>query len=236
MNQELCSIPSEQEIWESVKAIPPDSALSEDGFTGHFYRECWETIKEDIMEMVQDFFQGDYLHQSITTTILILLPKTLKPKSLLEFRPISLASFAINFLLKILATRLARILPLVVDEQQYGFVKGRNIHESIALAQEMVTDIDRKTDGGNLIKKFDMSKEYDHLEWRFLLKALNTMGFSTTFQDLIYRLICNIWYRVNVNVFLREKFRSTRGVRQGDLVLPFLFILAQQIIILISVN
>lgn len=56
------------------------------------------------------------------------------------------------------------------------------------------------------------------------------MGFSTTFQDLIYRLICNIWYRVNVNVFLREKFRSTRGVRQGDLVLPFLFIIAQQII------
>lgn len=50
-----------------------------------------------------------------------------------------------------------------MDEQQYGFVKGQNIHESIALAQEMLSDIDRKTDGVNMIIKFDMSKAYDRL-------------------------------------------------------------------------
>lgn len=164
MNQELCSIPSEQEIWESVKAIPQTVLRAKTVLRDIFTESAGRRSKRISWRWFRASSEGDYLHQSVTTTILILLPKTLKPKSLLEFRPISFASFASKFLLKILATRLARILPLVVDEQQYGFVKGRNIHESIALAQEMVTDIDRKTDGGNLIKKFDMSKAYDHLE------------------------------------------------------------------------
>lgn len=52
-----------------------------------------------------------------------------------------------------------------MNGQQYGFVQGRSIHEYIALAQEMVSDLDRKTDGGNVILMFDMSKAYDRLEW-----------------------------------------------------------------------
>lgn len=51
-----------------------------------------------------------------------------------------------------------------MNGQQYGFVQGRSIHEYIALAQEMVSDLDRKTDGGNVILMFDMSKAYDRLE------------------------------------------------------------------------
>lgn len=97
--------------------------------------------------MVIGFFQGDYLHRDITTTLLTLIPKIDKPKSLADYRPISLASFASKLISKILASRLATILPLIVNGQQYGFVQGRSIHEYIALAQEMVLDLDRKTDG-----------------------------------------------------------------------------------------
>lgn len=63
-----------------------------------------------------------------------------------------------------MASRLATILPLIVNGQQYGFVQGRSIHEYIALAQEMVSELDRKTDGGNVILMFAMSKAYDRLE------------------------------------------------------------------------
>lgn len=57
----------------------------------------------------------------------------------------------------------------MIDEQQFGFVQGRSIHESIAMAHEMVADIDRQAEGGNIIFKYDMSKAYDRVEWRFLL-------------------------------------------------------------------
>lgn len=65
---------------------------------------------------------------------------------------------------------------------------------------------------------------------RFLLRALRAMGFSDIVQDMIYRSICNVWYKVTVNGFLSSKFRSSRGVRQGDPLSPLLFILAQLIL------
>lgn len=56
----------------------------------------------------------------------------------------------------------------------------------MALAQEMVTDLDRKSEGGNLILKFDISKAYDRMEWRFLLRVLRVMSFSNHFQNIVY--------------------------------------------------
>lgn len=93
----------------------------------------------------------------------------------------------------------------------------------------MVGDIDRKVEGGNIILKFDMAKAYDRLEWRFLRRALKAMGFSTMVQDLVYRSVSEISYKICINGEHGNEFQSTRGVRQGDPLFPLLFIMAQQV-------
>lgn len=122
------------------------------------------------------------------------------------------------------------ILLLIIDEEQFCFVKGRYIHESIALAQVVVTDLDRKVEGGNLISKFDMSKAYDRLKWRFFLRTLRAMGLSSIFQDIIYWSISVIWYSININGELTSQFRSTKGFRQSDPLSRLLFIISHQIL------
>jgi hypothetical protein len=42
---------SEQEVWEIIKLVPSDKAPRPDGFTGRFYKACWDIIKADVMSM-----------------------------------------------------------------------------------------------------------------------------------------------------------------------------------------
>lgn len=129
---EIETLPTAAKILESI--LSPDTAMGPDGFTGHFFRGCWEIIQEDIIAMVHGFFLRDHLHHHIKSTLLILIPKVDKPAGYSDFRPISLSFFASMVVTKILANRFASILSQVIDEEQFGFVRGRQIHDSIALA------------------------------------------------------------------------------------------------------
>lgn len=94
MNIAIETLPTATEVLDSIKSLSPDSAPSPDGFTGQFFRGCWEIIQEDIMAMVPGFLLGDHLHRAIKSTLLILIPKVDIPGSFSDFRPISLSSFA----------------------------------------------------------------------------------------------------------------------------------------------
>lgn len=67
-------------------------------------------------------FQGEYIPKEISSTTLMLLPKVEHARNMSDFRPISLGNFSGKIISKILAPRLARILPSLVDEKQADFV------------------------------------------------------------------------------------------------------------------
>ncbi|RVX18007.1 putative serine/threonine protein kinase IREH1 [Vitis vinifera] len=99
-----------------------DKAPGLDGFTVAFWQDCWDFVKEEVVDLFKEFFEHGSFAKSLNTTFLVLIPKKGGAEDLGDFRPISLLEGLYKLLAKVLANRLKKVLDRVVSVDQNAFV------------------------------------------------------------------------------------------------------------------
>jgi hypothetical protein len=223
-NTTLLRPTNEEEINKIIWSMDPDKAPGPDGFTIHFYRICWNIIKPDLIRMIKGFLQKAKLGGSTNSTFLALIPKETNPASFDRFRPISLCNASYKIIAKLLANRIKPLLGKLISESQGGFVKGRHILDNVIQVQEAMHSSNLRKEKGMLIK-LDMANAFDRVKLSFLYQVLLSFGFEQEFVNLIQACTHSPWIAPLVNGRPAEFFKSSRGLRQGCPLSPFLYIL-----------
>lgn len=121
MNLSLTKSVTTVEIKGALFSFGPTRAPGPDGFTAAFYQEYWNIIGPDLVDEVRRFFYTGKITEELNQTNLCLIPKITHPKTIKDFRPISLCNVAYKIISKNLVVRLKSVLSSVVSENQAAF-------------------------------------------------------------------------------------------------------------------
>ena len=124
--------------------------------------------------------------------IISLIPKKGKDKTILEnLRPISLLNVDYKVLTKVIVNRIGKILPILINPDQTGYVKSHYIGENVRLINDVINDTDRLNKKGIAIF-LDFKKAFDSIEWNYLSEMLRLFNFGLDILNWIKVFYSNV--------------------------------------------
>uniref|UniRef100_A0A803Q1S7 Reverse transcriptase domain-containing protein n=1 Tax=Cannabis sativa TaxID=3483 RepID=A0A803Q1S7_CANSA len=189
------------EIKTATFQLAHDKAPGLDGFDGSFFQKNWHLLGQDVTAAALNFLNGDADLSTVNQTLIVLIPAAKSSNS----------------------HRLSIPSP-------FAFLPSRLICENIIIGQEIMHSLTHRKSGklGWMALKLDMAKAFDRVEWVFIRKIMEHFLFPKRFIDLIMACVSSATFSFSLNQQVMGTVKPTRGIRQGDPLLPYLFLLCSE--------
>ncbi|KAL0005393.1 hypothetical protein SO802_012954 [Lithocarpus litseifolius] len=230
-NLSLYSPVSDEEIKHELWSIKAFKALGPDGLHAGFFQRFWMIVGESVQNEVKKIFKDTKVPKYLNRTNIVLIPKIAGPETLGNYLPISLCNIVYKIVSKMIVARLRPLLDKLVSPLQSTFVPGRRSVDNAMVVQELIHSIgNNKGKVGYMTIKMDLEKAYDKLEWSFIRDVLVNANLPHNLVTLIMSCVSSMSTSILFNGGNVDPIFPSHGIRQGDPLSPYLFILCMEVL------
>lgn len=199
------------DILQAIENLKPNKTPGLDGLPSEFFQQFKDLLAPLLLAFWEESFFHKALPCSINACVIKLLHKRGAKDDISNWRPLTMHNSAYKIFGKAVANQICVLFMKWISKEQKGFIKGRRLVEAVVSLWE---GFDHATESGQdfVFVKIDFDKAYDRLEWSFILRCMEAMGFGERMILFIQTLMGNARARISLNGGLSEVFVLSRSV------------------------
>ena len=222
-----------EEIGKALYKLKNGSSPGLDSLTTEFYKMFWSYLKNDL-------FNSYLLSHSIGTlsytqtkgvTTLLYKGKGSDRNDIGNYRPITVGNTDYKIIAKVFAERIKVVLPNIISNTQFGFMKGRNSASLLRQIDDII-NLAREHNHIGYLFAIDFQKCFDSVSHPYIIYALKQFGFKNNYISWVKTLIANSKSCVNNGGWLTEFYSIEQGLKQGCPLSPLLYLAVAELLAL----
>jgi exonuclease III len=217
---------SEEELKKTLYSCTRKKSPGPDGLTYEFYMTCYEQLKDVLLKLYNEYLRRpEGIPAEFSEGVIVLIPKTNSPRTVADFRPISLLNCDYKLFTKILTNRMKKSMATIIDSGQAACIEGQSCVKNMCMLRGLIALAKTNRNVKCALFSLDLEKAFDRVNHQYLWKVLVRFGYPADFINIIKSLYHHAGSKILINGFLTEKIMISRSVRQGCPMSMALFVL-----------